>query len=526
MLSKIRFFLKKEVDADLFSLFYSLFNLIYNIPLFIFAAKNLDFHSYGGYASFIGLFLAQISFVYIFLTVFSFIPSLLKIISSILFLSNSVALYFVCEYNAVLDKTMMGNVFNTNTGEAGELIGYKFFIYIFFLGIIPSLSVLALNIKKTSVIRKIYLLISIVLAISVFAYLNSKTWLWFDKNSKKIGGLTMPFSYIGNTMRYFSEKAALNKVPVKLPDASFENKDKTTVILVIGESARSSNFSLYGYPRITNAYLKNDSVVALPNARSLSTYTTESVAFMLSHLGSQKTKIFYEPLPSYLQRQGINVFWFSNNWGEPKLDVSYYKKASKLREECGAACGNQNYDSLMIRGLKEELNKNQSSDNFMVFHLTGSHGPLYSSKYPAEFEVFKPACKSVDLQKCSSQELINAYDNTILYTDYFLHEVISFLRSIKKMSSVMIYISDHGESLGEYGFYLHGAPYSMAPDFQKNIPFIVWMSDEFKKRRKISDSDFKEIKNLSQDNIFHSVMGAFLMKSPVYEKSKDIFAKR
>lgn len=519
-------YLQKEKKDTTFALYLSIFNLFYNIPLFTFAFKNLDFSSYGGYATFIGLLLAQVVLVYILLLVFSIPPYLFKVISSFLLLANSIAFYFVCQYNVILDKTMMGNVFNTNTQEAGELISYKLFLYIFIFGIIPSLFVFLSKIKRTSIIKKVFLILALILLLVGFAYLNSKTWLWFDKNSKKIGGLTMPFSYIGNTIRHFHEKATLNKLPIKLPDAYFEDKDKTTVVLVIGEAARSANFSLYGYPRLTNPYLEKHPVLYF-NARSLSTYTTQSIAFMLSHLGGKKTNLFYEPLPSYLQRHGINVFWFSNNWGEPKINVSYYKKLSQLKKECGSLCADQNYDSLMIQGLKEEFKKNkdlQDSNNLIVFHMMGSHGPLYYLRYPPEFEVFKPTCKSVELQKCSSQELINAYDNTILYTDYFLHEIISFLSSFKKMSSVMIYISDHGESLGEYGFYLHGAPYSIAPDFQKDIPFIVWMSDEFKKRRQIyPKKDFKLKEVLSQSYIFHSIMGAFKMKSDIYDSSKDIF---
>lgn len=510
-----------------FALAYSAFTLLaFHAPLLHFAVKNVDPLSYSGLAILGGLVLAQLAVIFILVLLLSFIPPLLKPVAALLLVANSVALYFVAKYNVILDRTMMGNVFNTNYGEAAELWSPQLPVYLLFLGILPAVFLLRTRIRPAPALKRAGLALAALAAVAAFGYLNSKTWLWFDKNSKRVGGLTMPLSYVGNSIRHYRHQAFLNGVDEKIPDARFTDGGKTTVILVIGESARAANWSLYGYGRNTNPLLAADGAAAMPAARSYTTYTTESIRGMLAHLGRKTpARTLYESLPSYLQRHGVNVLWRSNNWGEPRLKIARYEKADDLRKACGQACAGGRYDDALLYGLREELAGRQSANNFIVLHQTGSHGPLYSTKYPARFEVFRPPCKSVDLQKCTPAELVNAYDNTILYTDYFLHEVISALRSLKGTSSVMIYMSDHGESLGEYNFYLHGAPYTLAPDVQKDIPFIVWMSDEFKRRHGLRTSDLPAASPHSQDNIFNSVMGAFGMQSDFYNKDLDIFSR-
>ena len=108
----------------------------------------------------------------------------------------------------------------------------------------------------------------------------------------------------------------------------------------------------------------------------------------------------------------------------------------------------------------------------------GSHEPAYYKCYPESFNTFKPACNSLELSSCTNKEINNAYDNAIFYTDYFLSHVISLLKeNTPKFEITMFYISDHGESLGESGLYLHGMPYIFAPDSQTKVPLIVWASE-------------------------------------------------
>jgi lipid A ethanolaminephosphotransferase len=175
---------------------------------------------------------------------------------------------------------------------------------------------------------------------------------------------------------------------------------------------------------------------------------------------------------------------------------------------------------VLLTGLDKIVKEGGKKNIFIVLHIAGSHGPTYYKKYPKSFEVFKPVCMSVDLQKCTKQELVNAYDNSIRYTDYFLSRIIKILKNNDEAPSLLVYASDHGESLGEYGFYLHGTPYAIAPDYQKKIPFLLWASSSFKKDHGIGNNQYHG--SYSQKNIFHTVMGAFHMTSPVYNKNLDI----
>lgn len=514
-----------KCSAVAFALIYSALTLIlFGKPLFAFAITNLDCHSLNGVVILIELALAQLLSVFLLVTIISFAQIILKPICITLLFTNALACYFVTKYNVILDKTMMSNVFNTNFSEAGELFHPQILLYLLLLGALPSLIIARIKICKTSALRRVATMCVLLVVTVAFAYANSKTWLWFDKNAKRVGGLSMPLSYVINAARHYSSSAH-GGVVSKIPDAHFANNHKTIVVLVIGESARMANFSLYGYQRDTNPHLAQDDVVALRDTTSCTTYTTESIKCMLSHLGSHApSRTLYESLPTYLQRSGVHVLWRSNNWGEPKMQVAQYEKSSEILAGCDDKdCKKFDHDGALLYKLDQEL-KNHLGDNaLIVLHSNGSHGPLYGTKYPPEFEAFKPVCKSVDLQKCSHDELVNAYDNTILYTDYFLHEVISLLKSLKDVSSTMIYISDHGESLGEYNFYLHGVPYTIAPDVQKKIPFIVWTSDKFKKEHHLTNQDLLKQPSHSQDNIFHSVMGAFGASSEIYKKDLDIF---
>jgi lipid A ethanolaminephosphotransferase len=181
------------------------------------------------------------------------------------------------------------------------------------------------------------------------------------------------------------------------------------------------------------------------------------------------------------------------------------------------------YDEVLLHGLADTLRRLGSAKRFVVLHQAGSHGPRYFTRYPPEFEVFKPVCRTVDLSRCSRDALVNAYDNSVLYTDYFLGQVISVLESLGT-PAVMLYVSDHGESLGENGVYLHGMPYMIAPDVQTRVPFIVWMSDNFARARGLTPAGIDRLRGYSQGFIFHSVLGALGLTSAIYRADLDLFS--
>jgi lipid A ethanolaminephosphotransferase len=354
-------------------------------------------------------------------------------------------------------------------------------------------------------------------------YANAQSWFWIDKHARKLGGMIMPWSYVINAARYQTEKMMQSRTLEKLPPAHFVAQVKTVIVLVIGESARAANFSLYGYARQTDPLLIKAGAIAIPNAHSCATYTTASIQCMLAHIDTSSTLIHnYEALPSYLQSNGVDVIWISNNWGEPPLKVGTYLKASEVRGDCkDSGC---QLDEGMLTGLAERIAKTPNDKVFIVLHQSGSHGPDYYNHYPPDAEKFTPACRSVQVQDCSSEELVNAYDNTIVYTDRFLSKTITVLRSLPTKSTMMMYASDHGESLGEHGLYLHGTPYSLAPDVQKVIPYIVWMSPAFKQHKTLAAEAALGQAQHAHETIFHSIMGAFDMRSDIYKPQLDIFA--
>jgi len=511
-------FFKKNMSVVKFIFIITIFNmLIYHVPFYSYAVSDFDALSLNGILTLASLTIALFVVMVFALLLFSIISvQIVKYFTIIMVLGNSIALYFMNTYNVILDKTMMGNVFNTNSTEAMSYYDPKIFIYFIFFGIIPAFLISKINIISSKRLYSLYYAFGILLTGLFLLYLNSATWLWLDKRSKVMGGLSMPWSYMINPIRYKLKLLKKSKKQILLPNGKLVDNDKMVVILVIGESARKANFSLYGYKKKTNPLLEKQSVVVLKNATSSATYTTASTSSMLSFDAS--TSSSYEPLPSYLERFGVDVIWRSNNWGAPSEKVRLYQRSGDIKCK-GEKC---NHDEVLLEGLTKIIKNSKRNKIFIVLHTAGSHGPTYYKKYPKKFEIFKPVCKTVNLKQCTNQELINAYDNTIVYTDYFLDKTIKALQKIKEIPSLMIYLSDHGESLGEYGLYMHGAPYSIAPDFQKEIPFILWESKSFLAKKGFDKPYVKKQSAYGQENVFHTIMGAFDMKSPIYNKKLDL----
>jgi lipid A ethanolaminephosphotransferase len=498
---------------------------LYHLPLFAFATGNLDLSTFSGVVTLATLLVALLLETALLLTGLALVSHrILKPFCMVAAIGNAVALYFLVTYHVVLDATMMGNVLNTDFAEASAFLHPTLIIYVLALGVLPCWLLTRARIRPTPRLRLGLIALGGLLLTVIGAYLSGVAWPWIDEHSKRLGGMVLPWSYVINAARYEAPRIMASDVQIPLPPATFASSEKTVVILVIGEAARAKNFALYGYSRPTNPLLSKAGVVALKNASSCATYTTASVRCMLSNADpASPFAKRYELLPSYLQRNGVDVIWRTRNFGEPPIRVQTYQKASDLAADCtGVRC---NYDEVLLTGLEQRIKTSSSQRIFVVIHQSGSHGPDYYKRYPDEFEYFKPVCKSVELSKCTQQALVNTYDNTILYEDYFLSQAIGMLKRLEHTSALLIYVSDHGESLGEYGLYLHGVPYSIAPDLQKNVPFIVWMSDEFIRQKDVQVGRLESQSAHSQRDIFHTVMGAFSMRSDAYVGDHDIFSR-
>ena len=405
---------------------------------------------------------------------------------------------------------MIGNVLNTKYEEASSFFSIKLILYIVLFGIIPSIYIIKAKIVSVTWKKFLTTISLTLLFILTLVIVNASNVLWIDKNSKTLGGLAMPWSYTVNISLFYTHQYQKNRKEILLPNATIKDNQKSVVVLVIGESARSQNFSLYGYPKNTNPLLSKIPNVFHFNANASATYTTAGVKAILEY---KNTDDLYEILPNYLYRNNVDVIWRTTNWGEPPVHIKNYQKREDIIPNCkGEVC---DYDEILLSGLNEQIRASKKNKILVVLHTSISHGPTYSKKYPPQFETFKPVCNSVELGNCSQTELINAYDNTIVYTDYILSKEIENLKQLKGYTSAMIFVSDHGESLGENNLYMHGLPMSIAPKEQYEIPFIVWVSDGSKQ--------LKPIKTVTQNHVFHSVLNFLGIQSPIYDEEMNIF---
>jgi lipid A ethanolaminephosphotransferase len=505
--------LKNNIKIIHFVLLISCLNfLFFHFPFFKFVFNNVDYKSLNGINIVICLIILMLvvnAFVFFLICFLSRFVG--KFLLGVFFIINAIAVYFINTYSVIIDESMIGNVLNTNYAESSSFFSIKLILYIILLGVIPSVYII--KVKIITVPLKRFLIITSISLVFILAvaFANASNWLWIDKNSKTLGGLAMPWSYTVNLSLFYVHKHQENEKEILLPNATIKDNQKSVVILVIGESARSQNFSLYGYSKNTNPLLSKTPDLFHFNATSCATYTTAGVKCILEH---KNTGDLYEILPNYLYRNSVEVIWRTTNWGEPPVHIKNYQNREALMKNCkGEGCS---YDEILLTDLKEQIAASTKNKILIILHTSISHGPTYSKKYPPQFETFKPVCNSVELGNCSHAELINAYDNTIGYTDYILYNVIEDLKQLKEYKSAMIFVSDHGESLGEKNLYMHGLPLSIAPKEQYDIPFIVWTSDNSLKQLKPDIT-------LSQNHVFHSVLNFLGIQSPIYNEELNIF---
>lgn len=458
-----------------------------------------------------------------------------------LLLSSALVSYFMSQYGVMLDGSMVQNVMETDAAESTELLNGRLVLHFIVWGVLPSLLVWRLDIQYKPFFRGllnkavVFTLSMVVMGVSIYAFYDE--YASVARNNRQLRHLITPSNYLYSFGSYFvgSAKAGpvvvekLGEDAVELPDVMGNGK-KDLLILVVGETARAENFSLNGYGRNTNPRLSQEAIINFGNVSSCGTATATSVPCMFSSLGrdnySDSAAKSHEGLLDVVAHSNIPVLWRDNNSGcKGACDRVSSEQMSDLHvdpycnsEEC--------FDPILLHGLEDYL-ANLKGDGLIVLHQKGSHGPTYFKRYPEEFRKFTPVCATSELQNCSQQEIVNAYDNTILYTDYFLSQVIAFLKQhADEYNGAMLYVSDHGESLGENNIYLHGLPYFMAPSQQTHVPMVVWISPEFQQAKGLDGGCLKQTRDgeYSHDNLFHTVLGLLGVSSKVYDAKLDIFA--
>ena len=513
---KMKKLLRKPISLFVFSCIVSIGTLLlYNIPFFRYVADNSN-ESVGGriflLTSLVVIMLA-INFMLTYLVMF-----LMRIVGRILLaifsIINATAVYFIITYSVMIDATTIENVFNTRYSEASGFFSWGLWLFILAFGVLPALWCL-LQPVVIGKAKKLALYCGSSLAIAlVVALANFNQTLFISQHDTELGGLLQPWSYLVNTCRIASFSIDEQAEEIKLQDAKIADDDKAVVVLVIGESARKANFQLYGYKRDTNPLLSKLQDLKVYEATSCATYTTAGTKAILEPKNSGD---LYELLPNYAFRTGVDVAWRTSNWGEPPIHIEEYLTDDELGDQYPDV--DKDYDGILFAGIRQRIESSKSNKVLIILHTSTSHGPKYADKYPMEYEVYKPVARNVEEGEKNVGLLVNAYDNTIRYTDFLLDNLISTLRAMTDWKSAMIFISDHGESLGENKMFMHGLPMKLAPKEQYEIPFLVWTSENFRSYK--TKDELPAV--LEQHYIFHSVLNLLSIDSPAYNKDFDIF---
>ncbi len=370
---------------------------------------------------------------------------------------------------------------------------------------------------------------SLVLIVGL-GYVNFKNLVLFGREHRDLRMLVNPVYPLSSVQRVIKKEFfARAKQPLQ-PMASDATRDavgRSVFVLVVGETARSQEFAFNGYPRDTNPYLSQRDVVNFTDVAACGTSTIESVPCIFSHLahsGFSRDKAGnFENLLDVLQRLGVKVVWLDNNSSSKGVaDRVQYKNF--LEQDASEVCPDgECYDEILLQGLAAEISASDKTSCCLAYDR--QHEQAYYKRTPAAFKVFLPECSVDNVQDCSQQEIVNAYDNTIVYTDYVLSKAIDLL-SAQDIPGAMLYVSDHGESLGENGIYLHGLPYALAPVEQTRVPMLFWASDDYLTQKEIDLPILQGNRSLSysHDNIFHSMLGLFGVKTGAYHPDLDLFA--
>lgn len=459
---------------------------------------------------------------------------LVKPVLILFLLLSAVLSYFTFAYGTIFDQQMVSNALQTDSAEAGDLINVRLLFYIAAIGILPSLAVLFANLAypdwKTETIARLKLVGAAGATLGVLFLLFGAHYVSLAREHRDLTGKVAPLAGIVSAAQLFAQHAAPRVVEhtVVGADARIPPKDphRELIVMVVGETARADHWGLNGYRRQTTPLLKAEDVINFPDFWSCDTSTAKSVPCMFSNLGRSKFDVrdaqASDNALDILQRAGISVLWRDNNSSSKGVAdrVAYQDfKSPKLNPMCDDG---ECRDEGMLSGLQQHIDA-QSGDVLIVLHQMGNHGPAYYKRYPKSFERFTPVCSTNDLGSCTADEISNAYDNAILYTDHFLAQVIALLKANNdRFETAMLYVSDHGESLGEYGMYLHGTPYMVAPDTQKHVPAVIWYSGSLAHDLRVGDLAARSKQRWTHDSIFHTLLGLFEIRSTAYDPAKDL----
>jgi len=467
------------------------------------------------------------------------LPLLHRPLLAFLILTAAVAEHFRRAYGVLIDREMIQNAMLTTTTESKHLFTAQFLRDVGLMGVLPAALVFLPRLRRKPVWHMLWrwpagVALSLALLVGLLAT-DYKTYASAVREHREMLGAYQPGATVSAMIRY-AKMQVLNADIIAAPYGRDAHPGPRLAaapkpvlfVLFVGETARAQNFGLNGYARDTTPELAGLDVVNYPDASSCGTSTAVSVPCMFSAFGaadySQKRFLGQENLVDILSHAGLTVEWIDNNTG----DQSIFKRLGKATRidasiDASACAEGECTDEAFLPIIRNRM-QTITGNTVLVLHMIGSHGPAYSLRYPRAAAHFQPECRSAAFAECTTEEIVNAYDNSIRETDHVLAETIKMMTAQERVIPALVFISDHGESLGENGLYLHAAPMFMAPEVQRKVPFVIWLSEAFQQTLGVSRACLaaNAAAPVSQDNLFHSVLGLLDIETAVREDGLDL----
>jgi lipid A ethanolaminephosphotransferase len=507
---------------------------LYNDSLWLSLYKIVGIHNASSIYFYFAFFVLATAVCFLLLTITALLPwhkySLITLV-----VSAAMGSYFIEQYGVYIDSGMITNVLQTDRREALELFTPSYLLHFTVYALIPAFVLYRLDITQDhstkGLIKKTLMSLTGLIMALALCLPSYQTLASVMRTHKEIRYLVTPSNIVYGVAKAVSESEKITQQVSPLDDSAHLNElwkqpsEKPLLfVLIVGETARAANFSLSKYARNTNPNLASKDIIYFPNVSACGTSTAVSLPCMFAAQQranfSRKAAAASENLLDLIDHAGLDVAWIDNNSGCKGVCVR--TRQIPIANDPANCDSEHCFDMVMLQALDQP----DPQDQVIVMHQQGSHGPAYYKQVPEEAAQFTPTCKTSQLQDCSHEQIVNAYDNTILYTDLFVSKVIERLDELSKTyHTAVIYLSDHGESLGEKGIYLHAAPYFMAPSEQVGIPMLAWLSDSFAERFDIEKECLKRdaAKPISHDNLFSSILGMLSIESTVYDPAMDIF---
>ena len=462
-----------------------------------------------------------------------------KPVAATLILIAASASYYERNFGVLIDRDMVRNIFETTFTESKHLLSLRMVATIFATGVIPAALVFWPRVSRVGLWHQLWRWpLGVALSFALMAgalFTHYKDYSAMLRERKEVIGAYQPGASLAAGLRFAREQwktADPNAAPWgrdAVAGAHLAAAEKPVLLVVfVGETARAQNFGLNGYARDTTPELAKRDVIAFTSASSCGTSTAVSVPCMFSGLTkagySREGALGRENLLDILGHAGVQPLWWDNNTGDQNVAkrTGWNRIDANLSPE---ACADECTDEAMLPVIRQTL-ASINKDTVLVFHMIGSHGPAYYLRYPRERAVFQPDCQSSQFSDCTTEEIINAYDNSIVETDFVLSQSIDLLAGAQNVIPAMVYMSDHGESLGENGLYLHAAPAFMAPQEQTRVPFVMWLDPRFTGAMGLDRGCLGHLASapVSHDNFFHTVLGLMDVTTSVRDPALDLTA--